>query len=120
MILLPWYMYWISLSAAMFMGFVLCALLSVGGQGSIREEEKKPDDYVDWSKIPMHLGCKEWPDINWVFVEPDGTVDMQSFKPSIKDDDWETCVPIWTAPSDAIIGSLPPWRESLRRRPGRV
>ena len=78
-------------------------------------------DYIDWSKVPVHRGPADWPDIDYAFVDRTGCVNMQGYKPSINENEpggWNTSVPIWDAPSDAIIGPLPPWRESLRKRPG--
>lgn len=75
------------------------------------------DDYIDWSKIPGKFGFAMVQDDGVLIVGRDF---MDGDKPSPSDDGaWSW---IWTLDLDdyqeAIIGPLPPWRESLRKRPG--
>jgi hypothetical protein len=97
-------------------GFILCSLIKSDKDAS------KPKDYIDWSKVPEEY--------NWVAVQPSGSVFQFPEEPNHTanedDPDW------WYNPKsaceryqfathvidDAIIGPLPPWRESLRHRPG--
>lgn len=77
------------------------------------------DDYIDWSKIPK--GPK------WSTIDSDGTIWAWYGKPVISNNsdnimgwwyDPNASLPIGSRLSlDAIIGPLPPWRESLRKRP---
>ena len=73
-------------------------------------------EYIDWSKVPEGY--------DWVCL--DGYNDGQwmcKYKPHIyqkvKSPGWMTgyLLDFKALPLDAIIGPLPPWRESLRRRP---
>ncbi|MFA5130482.1 MAG: hypothetical protein WC477_06260 [Patescibacteria group bacterium] len=80
-------------------------------------EKKQHDDYIDWSKAP------EW--AKYIFVQPSGTILYSEIKPIIEkkanDPNW------WYEPSEHgkicpcsasdVNGPLPPWRESLLRRP---
>lgn len=75
------------------------------------------DDYVDWLRVPDGY--------DWVAVQPSGSVFKFPEEPNHTEDpddpDW------WYNPShtvianhvdvDAIVGLLPPWRDSLRQRP---
>jgi len=88
----------------------------------VKPEEIFPElfgDYVDWSKVPKRpWNCKDWPDADYVFLSSNGTVYMQGYEPQNEGkNDWLTSVPLMPVPDDAIIGPIPPWRESLRRRP---
>lgn len=73
------------------------------------------NDYIDWSKVPERF--------NWVAVDESGhpwsCIWFSREEPQIYKDDtgWYQSVPV-EVPADAIIGPLPPWRESLRKRPG--
>ena len=79
------------------------------------------DDYIDWTKVPK--GYK-WIAVDYCLEPP--TVFAYKGKPRVYSEwcpedtteGWRdmdgTCYPIGTS---AIIGPLPPWRESLRKRP---
>lgn len=74
------------------------------------------DDYIDWAKVPkwyvygtvggIYGGLQFWKD-KPIMLENRWTSDIEVFM-----DAYELGCP------DAIIGPLPPWRESLRKRPG--
>jgi hypothetical protein len=81
-------------------------------------------DYIDWSKVPEGY--------DWVAVDsPEWTGKLCCYlhEPSYDRhcnnmawlhplDDQRLEDPWRSLPQSAIIGPLPPWRESLRRRPG--
>lgn len=73
------------------------------------------DDYIDWSKILSEFGFADDGSDGVLIVGRDF-----GNKPSPSDDGAWSCR--WTPDldnyQDAIIGPLPPWRESLRKRPG--
>jgi len=87
-------------------------------------KEKKSaatDDYIDWSKVP------EW--AQWVAHHEDGETwaypddgappEMSEksgwfLRPRDNPSSLHSAIRIY---DDAIIGPLPPWRESLRKRP---
>lgn len=132
MITLTWYWYLLSLSAMATIGFILCGLLTSGELhkqadkihaeklAEIESSEQK-DDYIDWSKVPEGY--------DWVAVDRNESItdgvwaynnDNKNIKMIIKDGCWmpkdDRCEVFRVDESDAIIGQLPPWRESLRRR----
>lgn len=82
---------------------------------SLSDKPKDDRCYVNWDKVPHGY--------DWVAVDGDGRVCAYNTKP-----DGEYCDCMWCvgAPGDfcidikrdAIIGSLPPWRDSLIHRPG--
>lgn len=79
------------------------------------------DDYIDWGKVP-----EGW---DWVYVGPpeeNGKVFMADSPQEIRMggayESWmkKDGIGGWDKiPKSAIIGPLPPWRESLRHRPGK-
>jgi hypothetical protein len=79
---------------------------------------KAVDDYIDWSKIPdgydwVCLSNTEHTHLVKLFInEP--RIEMGSMY-----EDWLDCTRYLARGylSSAIIGPLPPWRESLRQRP---
>jgi len=80
------------------------------------EASEQKDDYIDWSKIPDGY--------DWVAVQPSGSKICFEYEPYLNDEkDWFIEPTPGGALSfvynDAIIGPLPPWRESLRKRPGK-
>ena len=72
-----------------------------------------PDDYIDWSKVPEGL--------DWATAAL-GSVCLWEHKPYASEEyqmfNSSTAV-LTIATLDAIIGPLPPWRDSLRHRPGK-
>ena len=79
------------------------------------------DDYIDWSKVPKGF---DWvaidppngacPNVVWAYYDING--------PKFTNAGWRapentTFTPPREICSSAIIGPLPPWRESLRKRP---
>lgn len=81
----------------------------------------KKDDYIDWSKVPKGF---DWvaidppngacPNVVWAYYDING--------PKFTNAGWRapentTFTPPREVCSSAIIGPLPPWRESLRKRP---
>jgi len=77
-------------------------------------------DYVDWSKIDPRRSVEEWPDLNYIFIGKGGETFLSGFEPVRNDScpsGWNTKVPLFDIPREAIIGPLPPWRDSLRHRP---
>ena len=97
------------------------------GESPIAREARKAAevgtqvDYIDWSKVPDGY--------DWVAVDGplfDGTlghthvVGAFTVKPQCDPDCWNSPRDNrddMVLPDNAIIGPLPPWRESLRRRP---
>lgn len=98
------------------LGFMLGMLaVIVGGR---RKNISCTDDYLDWSKIPEG---RDWVAIDGEQVWSGSLVRCYTMEPRISsvgeyyiDDSAEEDIPV---PDNAIIGPLPPWRESLRRRP---
>jgi hypothetical protein len=81
------------------------------------EKKRTTDDYIDWSKIP---DGRDWVAIDGEQVWAGSLVRCYSMEPRIStmgnyhiDDSADEDTPV---PSEAIIGPLPPWRESTRRR----
>jgi len=108
-------------------GFILCSMFRIGRLDDVERTEatdaSKPttetpatDDYIDWSKVPDGY--------DWVAVDdqPCGGLTAWAWnkKPKIKMGsmykDWQNGGSL-NLVDDAIIGPLPPWRESLRHRP---
>ena len=74
--------------------------------------------YVDWAKITKTK--RRWGGRgNFVFVGSTGTCFMQTERPVINQTgtNIDGHVPIWIVPKKAIIGTLPPWNESIIERP---
>lgn len=77
------------------------------------------DDYIDWSKVPDRF--------RWVAVEESGQVFCWETKPTNIQKDMITGLGGWNTGrsfvgpnvNTATTGPLPPWRESLRKRPGK-
>ena len=70
------------------------------------------DDYIDWSKVPDGF--------DWVAHDYDsGLIDMYTSKPEMRVASWSNGKDYIFVPDLASIGPLPPWRESLRKRPGK-
>jgi len=70
------------------------------------------DDYIDWSKVPDRF--------DWVAVEENGCLFPWETEPQIVPGGWNTGLSaVGRLVNDASIGPLPPWRESLRKRPGK-
>jgi hypothetical protein len=79
--------------------------------GGKREER---DDYINWSKVNKMF--------SWVAAEKNNMVYAWRTKPRIFGTGWNTGMS-HIGPrldgTDAIIGPLPPWRDSLRKRPSK-
>lgn len=74
------------------------------------KEQSPTRDYVDWSKIPEGY--------DWVAAESSGRVFLWNAEPEIMGDGWNTGDgTLYTEGRNFITGHIPPWRESLRRRP---
>lgn len=73
------------------------------------------DDYIDWSKVPEGY--------DWVAVDEPGHhwsgVWAGKSEPTLYESDNGWLMDCIEEVSCAIIGPLPPWRESLRKRPGK-
>lgn len=103
----------ISVCMSFAVGFLLAAFARI-----FKEQQK---EYVEWSKIPIRY--------TWVALDnhlpSDAHLFMFEKQPYIDDslgDDadcwlWQDGSNYESVPIDAIIGKMPPWRESLRRRP---
>ena len=103
-------------------GFTLAALAWTAGDPHPEQDESHSatryaqDDYIDWSKVPA------WAD--WCLVQPSGCPIACEKEPHIEPEAYGTgwwketsCDGRVYVARDAIIGPLPPWRESLRKRP---
>ena len=97
----------------------LMALVSIIDSHS---KDRYPEDYIDWSKVPDEF---EWVAVDSGMgegrrqVSPGPCVGLYDRKPAALDGWWEAGARHgkWIDDASAIIGPLPPWRESLRRRP---
>jgi len=106
-------------------GFILCSMFRIGRLEDVDRMEaadaNKPttDDYIDWSKVPEGY---DWVAVDGEDVYNDGILARcHEMKPEISewgdyfiDDSGADDIAVR---SSAIIGPLPPWRESLRHRP---
>lgn len=101
---------------------ILCISFGFALRGLIKmSPPKTTHDYIDWSKIPagydwVAVDGPNWVTDNKVWAYDCDINDSMIIRPS---ESWSTAsgdgkvVDV----SGAIIGPLPPWRESLRRRP---
>jgi len=113
MITIHWALLWIIISVSASCGFILAAVIR-GGKSADGILAKPTDDYIDWSKVPeLFL---------WAAVDENGKAAYYSKRPYIPEDCWAWLWQdnsVWLmASDDCIIGPIPPWRESLRKRPG--
>ena len=104
------------LLAALSLGFLLGILAK-----PFKGQARTTDDYIDWSKVPEEA--------NAIVANDDGDMFLcflESLDPIPSNGYWNMppgdksmFLHDMDVPKDAIIGPLPPWRESLRKRPGK-
>ena len=105
---------------------ILCAMaLVVLGYGirllqeAAREylsKKSSRDDYIDWAKVPEGY---DYGTVGGIY----GGLQFWKKSPIMLENRWTSHIEVFIDADelgcpDAIIGPLPPWRESLRRRPG--
>jgi hypothetical protein len=105
---------WLLCSICFIGGFILCSLVVVGQKADNIASVPTHDDYIDWSKVPEGY--------DWASCSNEN-VQLWKNKPDEIIDMWSSYNEVFMFPeelecSNAIIGPLPPWRESLRKRPG--
>lgn len=79
------------------------------------------DDYIDWSKVPErgnYVSIDDNLNMYWYYNQPalsdlGGVWITSEGEPMILGDDYGLVC------SSAVIATCPPWRESLRKRPGK-
>jgi len=77
------------------------------------------DDYIDWATIPEKYNVVVLQGPGWYAGEGAARMFQDMTLVSCADDDMWDGTGGSDVPGLAIIGPLPPWRESLLRRPGK-